>query len=293
MDDRLSDAAGRTVAVTGGNRGLGLHVVRQLAAAGATAILVARDEDRGRAAAELVTRELRGGPGRVEVEQTDLRDPTSLSGIAARIGARHGGLHALVNNAAQILPTRQVDDAGVERHIAVNHLGPFLLTRLTLPTLAATASATGAPTAVVNLSSASVHFGDITDLQSERKFGPNRSYGTSKLANLAAAVELAHRLDADGTPVRVLSVDPGGMRTGMGEDLPGLLGFVNRRLKPNQQPIERTAHTVVRAALDPTAPTGAWLDRAGRPIRLPRPLRDAATRQRVWDETERLLAAAP
>lgn len=278
--------------MTGGNRGLGLHLVRRLAAAGATAVLTARDRARDHDAAALVAGELFGAAGHIEVEQADVTDPASLRALAERLGARPDGLHALVNNAAQILPTRPVDHRGVERHVAVNHLGPFLLTTALLPALTATAAASGAATAVVNVSSASARFGDTTDLQSERKFGPNRSYGTSKLANLAASIELAHQLDANGTPVRIVSVDPGGMRTGMGEDLPGLLGFVNRRIKPNQQPIERTARTVLRAALDAAIPTGAWLDRTGRPMPLPRSIRDAAVRRRVWQDTERLLAVA-
>lgn len=293
MDPWISDAEGRTVAVTGGNRGLGLHLVRHLAAIGATAILVARDRPRGERAAEAVTRELRDGGGRVEVEHADLTDPGSLHALVERLGARPGGIHALINNAARILPDRRVDAAGIERHIAVNHLGPILLTHLLVPALAATAATAGSPSAVVGLSSASVRFGDPADLQSERRFTPNRSYGTSKLVNLAVTVELARRLDADGTPVRIVSVDPGAMRTGMGEDLPGLLGFINRRLKPNQQPIERTAATVVRAALDPAVPTGVWLDRTGRPMPLPRSIRTATTRHRMWAETERLLTRGP
>jgi NAD(P)-dependent dehydrogenase (short-subunit alcohol dehydrogenase family) len=166
----------------------------------------------------------------------------------------------------------------------VNHLGPFLLTTLLLPALTRHGSA-----AVVNLSSSSARFGDLDDLQSERRFTPNRAYGTSKLVALAAGLELARELDP--AAARVVALDPGAMRTGMGEDLPGLLGVFNRRLKPNQQPIDRTAAAVVRAATDPSVPTGVWLDRRGRPRRLPAAVREPAAQRRALAETRRLVAA--
>ncbi len=45
-------AAGKTVLVTGANRGIGLEACRQLKAAGFAVILTGRDESEGRAAAD-------------------------------------------------------------------------------------------------------------------------------------------------------------------------------------------------------------------------------------------------
>jgi len=278
------------VVVTGGNRGLGHDLVRGFARAGASTVLVTRDLSRGEVAAEQVRSALRAStPGhlaQIRVEQADLGDLASVRALAERLAAAPGGVHALVNNAAQLFQRRQVDDAGVERSVAVNHLGPSLLTGLLLPTLRA-----HAPAAVVNLSTGSVRFGHLEDLQSAARFSPHRAYATSKLADLAGTVELAAALEGSG--VRVLAVDPGAMRTGMGEDMPGVLGFVNRRIKPDQQPREITAATVVRAASVPALGTGVWLDRRGVPVRLPRSIRDPKTRREVWRETQRLIGPLP
>jgi NAD(P)-dependent dehydrogenase (short-subunit alcohol dehydrogenase family) len=112
----VTTLADRTFVVTGGTRGLGREVIRRFVASGATAVLVARDPDRARAAADLIGPE-EARHGRVEVERADLGDPASLESLAARLGHRPGGLAGLINNAAHILATRQVDLRGMERHL--------------------------------------------------------------------------------------------------------------------------------------------------------------------------------
>jgi NAD(P)-dependent dehydrogenase (short-subunit alcohol dehydrogenase family) len=79
--------------VTGANRGIGLEVVRQLAARGHTVHLGSRDLDHGRrAAADL--------DGDVHVVALDVTDRGSLDEVAETIEVRHGRLDVLVNNAA-------------------------------------------------------------------------------------------------------------------------------------------------------------------------------------------------
>lgn len=272
--------SGRTVVLTGGTGGLGRHLVAQFVEGGATVVLVVRDRRR----AQAVVSALDTAGGQVEIEQADLGSQASVRDLAERLAAR-SGIAVLVNNAGAIFAERRLGPDGVERSVAVNHLGPFLLTTLLMPALRQ-----NTPAAVVNLSTGSVQFGDLDDLQSERRYSPNRSYGTAKLAALAAAVELSRRLSHDGAnAVRVVSVDPGAMRTGLGEDIPGLFGFFNRRLKPNQQPIDRTAATIIRAASDASIGTGVWLDLKGRPKKLPRAIRDRAVQRREFDRVADLL----
>lgn len=88
----------RIAVVTGGNKGIGLEVCRQLAGAGATVVvLTARDETRGAAAAE----ELReSGLSNVIFHQLDITDAASVSRLAEFLKARFGKLDILVNNAA-------------------------------------------------------------------------------------------------------------------------------------------------------------------------------------------------
>src|SRR3712207_8749190 len=84
---------GRVALVSGGNRGIGLEVCRQLAEGGLTVILGSRDEERGREAAQ-------GLPGGVTVRQLDVADAASVEKLAASVEKDFGRLDVLVNNAA-------------------------------------------------------------------------------------------------------------------------------------------------------------------------------------------------
>ena len=87
----MPDVEGRIALVTGGARGLGVEVCRQLAQAGMTVWLTARDGDRAVAvAAEL------GSDGDVRAARLDITDPAEVEALAARIDR----LDVLVNNAA-------------------------------------------------------------------------------------------------------------------------------------------------------------------------------------------------
>src|SRR3712207_5360070 len=83
---------GRVALVSGGNRGIGLEIVRQLAGRGITVILGSREEESGRAAAE-------GLSGDVVVSQLDVTDEGSVARLAASVEGEFGRLDVLVNNA--------------------------------------------------------------------------------------------------------------------------------------------------------------------------------------------------
>ncbi|MEJ7842062.1 MAG: SDR family oxidoreductase [Rubrobacter sp.] len=83
---------GRVALVSGGNRGIGLEVCRQLAEGGLTVILGSRDEERGRQAAK-------GLAGEVVARQLDVADAGSVERLAASIENDFGRLDVLVNNA--------------------------------------------------------------------------------------------------------------------------------------------------------------------------------------------------
>ncbi|KAJ1293055.1 hypothetical protein BS78_01G038900 [Paspalum vaginatum] len=88
----------RIAVVTGGNKGIGLEVCRQLAGNGGitTVVLTARDEARGAAAAE----KLRAlGLSNVVFHQLDITDAPSVARLAHFLKTRFGKLDILVNNA--------------------------------------------------------------------------------------------------------------------------------------------------------------------------------------------------
>src|SRR5689334_6925718 len=70
------DLSGRHAVVTGGASGIGLEATRALAGAGASVTIAVRDVRRATAAVAEI--------GRVDVEQLDLLDPSSIDAFASR-----------------------------------------------------------------------------------------------------------------------------------------------------------------------------------------------------------------
>ncbi|KAL5665967.1 hypothetical protein ACJX0J_026075, partial [Zea mays] len=93
--------------VTGGNRGMGFEICRQLASSGLTVVLTARSETRGAEAA----RELHGfGLPDVVSHQLDVTEPTSAARLADFVRTKFGKLDVLVNNAGIMGVTMEVGD---------------------------------------------------------------------------------------------------------------------------------------------------------------------------------------
>jgi len=206
------DLTGRTYVVTGGNSGIGLVTVRQLAKQGARVVLACRRTVEGeRARAEILAE---GARGTIEVSALDLASLDSVRDFARSFLASHEALQGLVNNAGVMNTPKGRTGDGFEIQLGTNHLGHFLLTELLLPALTR-----GAPSRIVNLSSC---YHDIAmgrkgrigfdDLQYERrKYDGWEAYAQSKLANVLHARQLARRLA--GTGVTAVSVHPGWVRT--------------------------------------------------------------------------------
>ncbi|MFI1399903.1 oxidoreductase [Streptomyces sp. NPDC020681] len=193
---------GRTAVVTGANSGLGLVTARELARHGARVILACRSEARGKQAEAQIASQV--PDAQVEFRPLDLADLASVREFAASYP--YGSLDLLINNAGLMaLPYAQTAD-GFEMQFGVNHLGHFALTGLLLPKLLDTPGAR-----VVSLSSF-MHARsnvDLSDLNSERRYGRWTAYSRSKTANLLFVHELARRLAAAGSQVVAAAAHPG------------------------------------------------------------------------------------
>ena len=205
MDGAL---AGKIAMVTGANAGMGKEVALSLASQGATVVMVSRDRGRG-AAAQAEVR-AKSGSSNVELFIADLSSQQAIRELVRQFLAAHDRLHVLVNNVGVTLPRRTETVDGNESVISINHLGPFLLTNLLLPTLRASA-----PSRVVVVASGAHAMGKMNfdDLQASRSYSEIRVYNQSKLANLLFTYELARRTTGSG--VTVNAADPGFVRTNM------------------------------------------------------------------------------
>jgi len=122
MPNSLRMSNERAVVVTGGNRGLGLEVCRQLAQRGYEVVLTARDFEQAERAAAALARE-----GKVRAAQLDVTSDASVAALASWVERTLGPLHALVNNAG--ISMQGFDERVVEGTLAVNFFGALRVTR--------------------------------------------------------------------------------------------------------------------------------------------------------------------
>ena len=239
----MSDAAGKTIVVTGASSGIGLETARLLAQRGARVIACARSLERGEAAIAHVTRELEGG-GSAELVVFDLASLADVRRGAAEILARTDRVDVLVNNAAIMLSRRTTTVDGLEATFATNHLGPFLLTNLLLDRLRAAPQAR-----VVNVAARAHRRCPRLRLEDPMfatgGYDATAAYNHSKLANVAFTMELAHRLA--GSAITTYAVHPGLVRTELGAhgELVGLVGAAWRLIQPLlTSPVDGAASTI-------------------------------------------------
>nr|WP_324290849.1 SDR family NAD(P)-dependent oxidoreductase [Streptomyces sp. H27-S2] len=132
--------------------GTGLETALGLAVAGFAVTVVGRSTDRGAQAVDRINAMGPAHPGRFLA--ADLSSLDQVRVLAERMAAEHeasgDSLAVLVNNVGAMFPDRR-ELGGVEASFVVNHLSPYLLTELLLPTLTA-----GSPSRIVNVTSGAV-----------------------------------------------------------------------------------------------------------------------------------------
>ncbi|MCA9563243.1 MAG: SDR family NAD(P)-dependent oxidoreductase [Myxococcales bacterium] len=191
-----TDMAGEVVVVTGANSGVGFAAARRLAELGATVVMVCRDAQKAADAAETIREAL--PEAHLEIELCDLSLVKEVRQLAKRL-TRFSDIHALVNNAGVLLPTRSETAEGLESTFATNVLSGFLLTWLLKGRLA---RASGI---VVHMTSGGMYTQKlrVDDLQTrQRDFNGVRVYAQTKRAQ----VELNRRWQAELADLGVASV---------------------------------------------------------------------------------------
>src|SRR6185295_8913980 len=135
--------------------------------------------------------------------RADFASLVDVRALADEVLAHEPRLDALVSNAGigtRVPPGgRQTSRDGHELRFAVNYLAPFLLTRLLLPRLRASA-----PSRIIHVSSAGQQALDFDDVMLERDYSGVRAYCQSKLAQIMFAIDLADELAGTGVTTNAL-----------------------------------------------------------------------------------------
>ncbi len=263
--------------ITGALGGIGLEMATELARRGDTVVLVVRDPKRGEAAAEAVRA---ATSGKVELVLADFASLASVRAAAAEIVAKHPAIHLLAHNAAVFTNARKTTAEGHELMFGVNHLAPYLFTRLLMPALEA-----GRARIVFNS-------GDwknamaFDDLESKQKFAALDAFGRSKSANNLFARELAKR----SSKVTVNAVHPGFVKTTLVREAPLPLRLVFAIVGQTQH---QGAKWPLRLATDPALEgvSGKFFVK-GKEQPFPPPARDEDANARLWEVSEQLVGLA-
>jgi NAD(P)-dependent dehydrogenase (short-subunit alcohol dehydrogenase family) len=241
----MADTTKRVALITGANKGIGFEVARQVAKAGCTVLVGARNIELGKEAAL-----------RLKIEGNDVRfiaidvvKRETIKRAAEQIERDFGRLDILVNNAGVAALGKDgapgvADIDAVRATIETNFIGALAVTQAMLPLLKKSKAAS-----IVNVSS---ELGSITGHGDPNwKFANVRAigYSASKAAMNMMTAQLA--LELAGTPIKVNSANPGFTATDLNQ---------NRGHQTVQQ---GAAETVRLALIGPDGPTGGFFETGG------------------------------
>ena len=207
--------------VTGGSEGIGYGVTHTLLSRNISKLFIlSLSKDVVDSATSAVREELgEDVASRTHWIQCDLADWPKVAEVAKQISNQTDRLDILVNNAARGIMTYQLTDYGVDRHMALNHMGHVILTSHLLPLLKKTASE-GNIVRISNQGSnlhestpSDTKFASLDELN--RDLGPNPQYGRSKLAPILYSRYLARHLTPEYPKILVNATHPGIVNTKM------------------------------------------------------------------------------
>jgi dehydrogenase/reductase SDR family protein 12 len=267
-----ADLTGQTIVITGGTGGLGRAAAIELSRLGARLIVVSRTRSK--------LEDLRDSvDGPMDTIQADLGLMAEVREVADRLKSEQR-IDVLINNVGVLLPERQETDEGIEKTLAVDLAGHFLLTNLLIPKLVESA-----PSRVINVTSGGMYSERIRpdDLQFEEgTYTGTAAYARAKRGQVILTEMWAERLE--GTGVTVHSMHPGWARTeGVADSLPTF----NLLMKPFLRTPEQGADTIVwlAAADEPGVTSGRfWFDREEAPTHMLESTQETESeRHALWD----------
>ncbi|KAF7327960.1 hypothetical protein MKEN_00376200 [Mycena kentingensis (nom. inval.)] len=265
--------AGKNVLITGTSlKSIGYETARAIAKRAALVIITGYNRER----LEQSAASLRADNPSAEI-RTLVLDLSSLAAVrdsAVTVNAYPEPLHVLIHNAADSSGVIRITEDGFDAQMATDYFGPFLLTKLLLPKLLASATADWVPRVVVVSSNVQEKIPglDWATLRRPAEGSPQASdvwfrYPETKAAGALFALELARR---GSGKLHAFSLHPGIIMTNAHEKdvlIPGMirLGVLNKDGTPNPvhswKTLAQGSATTVVASFDPriTDSSGGFL----------------------------------
>ncbi|GHV89254.1 oxidoreductase [Spirochaetia bacterium] len=193
----------RIAIVTGSDRGMGRETALALANNHHTVIMACIDiPEADRTCAEI---KRLSGNNNVFVYKIDLASIASIKQFVFSFLRDFDHVNILINNAGIITMEYTITEDGFENIMAVNTIGPYLLTKLLAPHFPP-----GEDNRIINMSSWIYRFGRFS-IDKMDKYHYVKAYSVSKYAQLLISLELADVLKEKG--ITVNAVNPGTVRT--------------------------------------------------------------------------------
>jgi NAD(P)-dependent dehydrogenase (short-subunit alcohol dehydrogenase family) len=234
--------------ITGANKGLGYEMAKQLAQAGVTVVLAARDQAKGEPAAA----KLKAGGLDVTFLKLDVTNKNDRAAAADYLEKKFGKLDILINNAGIAADgiagtsVSATSEKSLEDTFETNFFAPIALTQALLPLLKKSDAGR-----IVNMSSILGSQTLHADPRSPIYGFKSLSYDSSKAALNSFTIHLAYELN--DTKIKVNSAHPGWVKTDMGTDA-----------APMELP-DGAKTGVALALLDESGPTGGFFH-MGQPL---------------------------
>ncbi|KAK4228078.1 putative oxidoreductase bli-4 mitochondrial precursor [Podospora fimiseda] len=219
--DECPDLTGKVAVITGGSEGIGFGVAYTLLKHNLSKLfIISVDPEIMAGAKKVIADELgQDKADRVEWLGCDLGDWNHVHQVAEIIKSKAPRLDMLVNNSGRGIMTPSLTSYGVDRHMAVNHMGHVILTSHLLPLMQKTAKDHNTTVRISNQSSnlhtaapSDTQFASLEEINSDA--GPNGQYGRSKLAGILYARYFDRNVTQKGHPnVLMNATHPGFVST--------------------------------------------------------------------------------
>ena len=273
---------------------MGRIAARELAGLGATVVINDREIDEGHEARADIRRI--SGNDNVEFVGCDMGEFDAVVSFADYVSNRYSRIDVLINNAGLTDPEYKTNRAGIEQHMAIMHLGHYLLIKRLLDRIKASA-----PSRIIQISSEAHKSGpgiDFDDINCEKLWkgrrysnaGAFQAYHRAKLAMIYATHAFAEALEGTGVTVNTLS--PGYfVGTNVFRHVRGIMKAGVVLMRPFFTDPERAARTYVLLAASPELEgiSGKYWEH-GREKQSSPMSHDRALRDRTIAFTERTLA---